>query len=262
MMPSMPKDTSFSIKAGEEVVHAAIHVPPEAPAGAGKQPAVLLCCGLNCDVNEEFAEALQSQLVQSLLGVGLAVVTWQAHCADKLLKDFHDYSAEDDFADAHTVLGDLGRYETLDTSRLGVIGLGMGALTAAKLSVQVSGVQQLCLLCPALPHEVAATSGERNSQHLVNPSLLPDQYRASIDDGNSPALDGAFFGKLLTLAAAADRDFTIDHAEWYANALGEKARSAEYAIIPLATHQMSEPEQREFTCELVARFFAPLVQAA
>jgi hypothetical protein len=266
MMERMSNAESFSVKTGEHVVRAAIHM-PETPAGAEGYAGVLICMGLSCARSEELHDAWQAELVRSLNDCDLAAVTFQPHCADKLLEEFHEYSADDDAADAMTVFDGLCTGGTLSAQRLGVFGSTLGALQAMSIAHRSQHARRLCLMCPASVEMVNTEMREGDDgggRRVFRRSLLPRRYRQTVAAVYGSASSASWKGDAMILSAAGDRDFPVEDAEAHARTIsdwGAGGRSS-LAIIPFATHQMREAQQRAFACEQIARFFEPLTDAA
>src|SRR5262245_25862329 len=129
---------SFEIEVKTGVVRGSLRF-PGASSSDSPAPAVLICRGLHVE-GDDAAGILFDELTEHLSAADLAVARFEHRSTDLILEDFEAYSVADELDDVQAVQRWLANHVRLDRERIGVIGFGLGAISAAGDTRQGSGI--------------------------------------------------------------------------------------------------------------------------
>lgn len=123
-------------------LQANLHLPP-AVAQNKKYPAVALLHGLSGDRNEAFG--LFIRMAAELALKGMVVLRFDARGAGETGGSTLDITIESLLEDLEAAFEFLRGQETVDTNRMGLLGLSMGGLVSACLTARRDDIAALCM---------------------------------------------------------------------------------------------------------------------
>ena len=163
-------------------------------------------------------------------------------------------ATQDAVDDASAAFRWMALHESIDLSRLYMVGYAQGAVPASCLARRTDQLAGLCLLTPTPVFDALLSNGngEKQTQTTVNGPLTPIK-------------DASYFDRpTLILFAASDKVIPFAESCIYLNALEAMDHNVEHLIIARADHAITGETARRLCLEKITRFFenAPAVIGA
>lgn len=245
-MADMSHPQTFEIELADRTIIGTMSM-PELQVEQPRLPGTLICHSPKLSEDES---QLIDALVQSLVGAGIAVVVYLTQRNN----DSQIPTAHDAVDDASAAFRWLALHESIDLSRLYLVGYAQGAVPASCLSRRTDQLAGLCLLAPTPVFDAIESNGNEEKQTLTtNNGPL------------TPIKDAAYFDRpTLVLFAASDKVIPFAESCIYLNALEAMDRNVEHLIIARADHAFTGESARRLCLEKITRFFenAPAVMSA
>ncbi|MHC4948354.1 MAG: alpha/beta hydrolase family protein [Planctomycetota bacterium] len=234
-----------------EVDGGAVRATYAPPADGGKRHgAVLVCRGLGPFDDDATADLLDAIGV-ALRDAGVATAEFESRSATMIMEDFDAYTAQDSVDEAVAMFRWLADRDDVDAASIGVLGFGLGGVTAAGLARRVEPLDRLALLAAAGgPAPAPDSNGE--------PDSVPEAFRASLEQMH-PAEDVTFYPRpVLLIHGAADRAAPPAASHAYCRALEAADRPVEHLLVARADHHFEAADARDACIGRLARFFADM----
>lgn len=247
MMADMSRHQTFEIELVDRTIMGTMSM-PELQVQQPGIPGTLICHSPKLSEDES---QLIDALVESLVGAGIAVVVY-------LTQRNNDSpiptATQDAVDDASAAFRWMALHESIDLSRLYMVGYAQGAVPASCLARRTDQLAGLCLLTPTPVFDALLSNGngEKQTQTTVNGPLTPIK-------------DAAYFDRpTLILFAASDKVIPFAESCIYLNALEAMDHNVEHLIIARADHAFTGETARRLCLEKITRFFenAPAVIGA
>lgn len=202
------------------------------PAGTSKPKPALLLHGFTGNKSE--AGRLFVDLARALCGAGYAVLRFDFRCHGDSPLSFEEFSVWKALEDAENAVKYLKNLESVDASRLALVGLSMGGGIAAKVAAARSDIAALVLLSAGLDWlELWPLRGYVSRVVLEGGYVYESWYRMRIDNLRDSlrfsAMDDAERVRAPTLMVHAVDDtlVPIDHARRFYERLKAEKRLLE-----------------------------------
>ncbi len=248
----MARHEDFTVELEPTPVRGRLDLPDEQD-NAGPLASVLLCAGLPA-VGSETGE-LYTQLIESLVGAGVAVAT----LIEGSMTSPGARLAVESVDDAAAIFHGLSVRDELDLNRIGVLGHSFGGITAACLARRTDQIHRICLLSPITAHEVASrhngdAKGEAGMQLGSNP--VPPGYFDGIDALRPTDDLTATDRPTLIMHGAADRIAQPELSLAYSDAIAAAGHQVEHVLVGRGDHVFANNAARTACMEKLTRFFA------
>lgn len=211
-----------------------LQLPGDSERG-GPYAAVLIVAGPDT-IPAQTDRALHDSLITALGQHGVAVA----------LYPMRDESV-DVVGDVRAALGWLRDRSEVDPDRMGVIGIGAGAIAAAILGTTAPDIRRVALLSPVTPKRIESGAMDQQLPKVLRRSLL------SLDPFSRLA---ALERPVLIIHGAADAVVPPEESLVWRHAIETAGRQCEHLLLALADHDLRGDAIRRATFDHVARFFA------
>jgi pimeloyl-ACP methyl ester carboxylesterase len=248
----MPRHEQFTVELDSTPVHGRLDLPDE-PEGQGPLASVLLCSGLPA-VGPKTGE-LYDQLIDALLGAGLAVATMTGGSISSPGAKLAVESVDD----AAAVFHGLSVRDELDLGRISILAHSLGGITASCLARRTDQIHRICLLAPITAHEVASRLAGDSDDELAT-RLGGDGVPSGYFDGIEalrPTEDLAATDRpTLIMHGAADRIAQPELSLAYRDAVASAGHQVEHVLVGRGDHLFTNSAARSACMDKVASFFA------
>ena len=242
MMASMSHCQTFEIEMVDRTIMGTLYS-PESPDKPHHLPGALICHHPKLSEEESlFIDAM----VETLVEAGIAIVVYLARRNDDSAP-----LARDAVDDASAAFRWLALHESIDLSRLFLLGYGQGAVPASCLARRTDQLAGFCLLAPTPSYMTKESNGNGEKQHQT-PDAAP----------LTPVNDAAYFDRpTLILCAGADKIIPNAESCIFLNAMEATGHDLEHLIIARTDHAFVGESVRRLCLEKITQFFknAPAV---
>lgn len=200
------------------------------PEGAGPHPAVALLHGFGGNHMEP--RAIFTRTARRLASSGITALRFDFRGSGDSEGAFRDASIESEVSDARTGLRFLGEQPEVDAERLGLVGLSLGGMIAARTAGEGRHVRALVLWSPVahLGELFATEATEERARELLSEGYVDfgglevgmDLVRQATETDPVAALDG-YADPVLVIHGTADELVPAEHGQRYKAALGDRA---------------------------------------
>ena len=261
IMPAMRKVKQFTLDVGDRKVRGTLSR-PDSYGDDHLCAAILMCDGLSIPI--PFTDELFEHLTDALNRVGIATLTY-GPCGQESNGQATERLAVEEIDAASAAFRWLALQETIDISRIGVLGFSLGGIVAACLAKRTDQIASLCLLAPTTPDDVLAhlsSNGEGESAPLLGVEQASEYYFADLKN-LKPAQDAALHDRpTLILHGAADRAVPAEVSYEYSRAIELADHHVQHTLIALADHFFTQQLGRGVCLSHITRFFESMGQTS
>ena len=214
------------------------------PDGRGRFPVALLMHGFTGTKSE--IHRMFVKLSRELAAHGVASLRFDFRGSGDSAGEFEELTVRSEIADALEAIKFLRRHQRVDTRRLALVGLSMGAAVAAHL------VGRERVRCKSLVFWAPVAEGEGILDDLSTPEAVASLAQTGITDYGGNLVGVAFVrqfaemkpireivkAKCPVLIVHGERDETVsaEHADMYERALRAAKRVVKKVVVPDADH--------------------------